>query len=791
VADEISIVVRAEDRFSSVLGDFGNIMTGIKSIVDLSIGAFKALAEPVIDFGREAILAAARVDELGVVNQVLADNAGLSRDAVIGAADAVRSMGIEAGVSQKVVAEFIKANLDIAYAADVARVAQDAAVISGLNSTEVTERIIHGITTLNPLILRNAGIIVDLQMAYKDWADENGRTIDSLTTAEKQMIAMNAVIEAGTGIAGAYAAAMEEPGKVLRSFPRYFDDIMIAVGEPFQDAFAKVIFIFADFAKWLGQALQEGGELYPILVNIADAIEGFVDAGIERIPEFVDWIVKIKEAFDEAGISAVIDITFGQITMEDIEQFISDIDSSMADTINSYDWMATGEAFGNTLAKIFSSEGLNLNDDTETIQALGTAISDFLLGAMAVGSWEEAEYVARQIVKEHVFKPMFVEAWEAEFDADAWVRDILVDPIKNSEAWNAEFDADAWMTDNIIDPLKNWEFDADQWAEDISENWTDAFYNWEFDADTWVKDSVVDPIKNSEAWNAEFDADLYFMNFWAEISSWSFDADDWVKNKVVDPIKESEEWNASWDANLFFISLWNAQFDADTWVKNKVIDPIKNSPAWNWSFDANAFGADLWNKLSSVSFDANAWFIKIWNSKFDANVWMKTVSDAFVNAAREATQGLRDGLFSWSFDADAWAKQNLIDPIKRALGIQSPSTVFFGVGRDIVLGLIGGIQSMLGGILAYLETFVMFLLQPFAPLLELLSIDLGGTSTGSTDGRDTGGGTGGTIPSGEGTVNNYFYGTVIFGDMSQLGYDCPYPNPLLSSTSQSIVNPGY
>lgn len=42
MADEITIVVRAEDAFSNVLGNFGNIMTGIKSTIDLVSGAIHA-----------------------------------------------------------------------------------------------------------------------------------------------------------------------------------------------------------------------------------------------------------------------------------------------------------------------------------------------------------------------------------------------------------------------------------------------------------------------------------------------------------------------------------------------------------------------------------------------------------------------------------------------------------------------------------------------------------------------------------------------------------------------------
>ena len=57
-------------------------------------------------------------------------------------------------------------------------------------------------------------------------------------------------------------------------------------------------------------------------------------------------------------------------------------------------------------------------------------------------------------------------------------------------------------------------------------------------------------------------------------------------------------------------------------------------------------------------------------------------------------------------------------------------------------------------------------------------------STGTIGGRDMGGLT--TTNSGTmtgGPVTNNFYGPVYFGDMGQLGYDCPSPHPLLLATA--------
>jgi len=379
MAETVTINVRATDNFSGVLGNFGNIMTGIRSTILMAADAFGALVTPVIDFGKESVLAAARVDELRIVNQILADNAGISGIAVTKAADAVRSMGIEAAVSQQVVAEFIKANLDIAYAADVARVSQDAAVISGLNSTEVTERIIHGITTLNPLVLRNAGIIVDLQLAYKEYAKELGISTDELTTAEKQQAALNAVLEAGSGIAGAYAAAMEEPGKVLRSFPRYFDDIKVAVGESFQTVFADVIFKLADFAKWVAVAVSEGGELRPILDDMASAISNMVDGFIAfadqvQGEDFAETAANILKALSDALIA----VDWG------------DVSDAMIAGMDKVDWVEVGHAAGAGLRKalgIASTEAGEFDLGAvidKTLISLGEGLAGILSGVFNI-----------------------------------------------------------------------------------------------------------------------------------------------------------------------------------------------------------------------------------------------------------------------------------------------------------------------------------------------------------------------------------------------------------------------
>ena len=441
---DVKINIIAEDNFTGVLGNFGSIMTGIESVVNLAKRAFDAIVVPVVEFGAEAVLAAARVDELIIVNNVLAENAGIPALALQQEAEEVRKMGIEAGVAQSVVAEFIKANLDFALASDIARIAQDAAVISGLNSTEVTERIIHGITTLNPLVLRNAGIIVDTAAAYDIWAEANNTTATEMSTTEKQAALLNAVMEAGESIAGSYAAAMESPGKVLRSFPRYFDDIMIAIGTPFQDAFFNVVFAFADLAKWTAQAASEGGVLYPILVQLGEAAEtatallgpafeimkkvfngedfklydfGSVLQGMKDIsPVFFEIGTALRvyqQAIDDgqgarsalaAGLNRLVDLNpdlkiFADtisgftdafkngLSAQAVNDALDVIDSQLAVAVSNYDWTELGASFGEAILGAMGS-GIETKQ-TELAPALGLALANFFKGAIGE-SWSMA-----------------------------------------------------------------------------------------------------------------------------------------------------------------------------------------------------------------------------------------------------------------------------------------------------------------------------------------------------------------------------------------------------------------
>ena len=124
---------------------------------------------------------------------------------------------------------------------------------------------------------------------------------------------------------------------------------------------------------------------------------------------------------------------------------------------------------------------------------------------------------------------------------------------------------------------------------------------------------------------------------------------------------------------------------------------------------------------------------------------------------------------------------------KAILGISSPSTVFAGIGVNIIQGMINGMSSMFGVLISFVNNMVDSLLAPFAPLIDMFGGSTGGASGGVSfgGGGTTGGSTGGGTLTSTAVENyyNYYYGPVYFSGNGQTngGVDCQSPNPALSA----------
>lgn len=238
-------------------------------------------------------MAAARVEELDFAMKAVAKSTGISYDAIRSTAIAVKQQGIEMATAQELATQFARANLNLANATKIARVAQDLAVVSGQNSTQVTQQLMMAIVKQDTEMLRSAGITVNAQQAYEAYADSVGKKVKDLSNAEKQQVFLNMILAEGAKVAGVYESAMKSASKVLRSFPRLLNDISVSLGGPLLSAFGPIIVTTYEMVKAFAKAVDVGGSLRPMI----DALGAILTKLVQPLADSATHMAHFIESF--------------------------------------------------------------------------------------------------------------------------------------------------------------------------------------------------------------------------------------------------------------------------------------------------------------------------------------------------------------------------------------------------------------------------------------------------------------------------------------------------------------
>ena len=168
-----NVLARAAETAASALLKMGQA----------AIGAVASAGKAVLDFGVEATLSAARVSEMSAVLNLLGERAGWTKGAIDENVEAMRNLGIRTDVAIDTLAAFARENLNAADALMVARVAQDLAVLSGRDSSEVLGELIYGIQT------QNSGLQV-----FSDLGIQAGAAMDTYAKSMTKTVEVAAIV---------------------------------------------------------------------------------------------------------------------------------------------------------------------------------------------------------------------------------------------------------------------------------------------------------------------------------------------------------------------------------------------------------------------------------------------------------------------------------------------------------------------------------------------------------------------------------------------------------------------
>ena len=195
----------------------------------------------------DAAKLAAHEARLEASTLALARAHGVSTAAALKAVEAVRQIGYHGEEALHTIARFIAADMDLAKAEGLAKLAKDAAAIENIPAAEALERLLMAIEGGYSRGLRTMGIFVNLE---KELTLEELRRNRALTEAEQKQVRYNAIMREGAKIQGAHAAASGEAEMMLQALGRQVHELREQVGAHFQKEFKDLINLLKDAAQW-------------------------------------------------------------------------------------------------------------------------------------------------------------------------------------------------------------------------------------------------------------------------------------------------------------------------------------------------------------------------------------------------------------------------------------------------------------------------------------------------------------------------------------------------------------
>ena len=274
--------------------------SGLTRVAAMVLAAFTALSS--LTFARDAVMAASRYETLGISMVQAGKNAGYAAHEMLAFERQLQKNGIAMLESRQVLSRLSAANLDLSKSAELARAAQDLAVVGGTNSSEAFERLVHGVVSGQTEVLRTIGLMVNFESAYDRVAKTAGKTTAELTEAEKVQTRMNAALDAASKYTGIYERSMTTAGKQLGSLTRYVSDFQVLIGQVGLDAFAYSVFGVNDGLAAVNARLremQDSGQLEAVSKGIGEGLRTVISHADKAAAALVVWKLASMAASSE------------------------------------------------------------------------------------------------------------------------------------------------------------------------------------------------------------------------------------------------------------------------------------------------------------------------------------------------------------------------------------------------------------------------------------------------------------------------------------------------------------
>jgi len=197
-------------------------------------------------FGSVMLAAENAKAEAGV--RAMAQAHGVSAAAAARHVAAIEQIGFEFTEAAQAVKRFLIADLDLAKAEGLAKLAKDAAAIENVAADEALEALIMAIESGASRGLRSLGLFINFE---REALAEQLRLGRALTEAEEKQVRYNAVLREGAKIQGAHAAVLETAAGQLGALRREFQNLREEIGARFQSDLVALLGHLRELVRWL------------------------------------------------------------------------------------------------------------------------------------------------------------------------------------------------------------------------------------------------------------------------------------------------------------------------------------------------------------------------------------------------------------------------------------------------------------------------------------------------------------------------------------------------------------
>lgn len=262
-AQAVERVNKAYDDMARSAKGADRSLLGLAKTAAIAYAGFRGLRLLYKDLILDSALYAARTEQLGVALNAVARANGIATVTAKNLENQVKALGITTQEARLSLSRLTAGGIDVSRAPELARAAQNVGRVAGIPSSDALEKLTHAIITLQPELFKYLGLNVSLEQAYKRWARENDRTVESLTEVEKRQIATNEAIRAASAYAGVYAESYKTAGGQILSLDRYIKEFRNSIG----NVFLEDLRLAVSWLNRLGQAATTAGE------NVGKALE--------------------------------------------------------------------------------------------------------------------------------------------------------------------------------------------------------------------------------------------------------------------------------------------------------------------------------------------------------------------------------------------------------------------------------------------------------------------------------------------------------------------------------------